>query len=340
MNLIKHIRYVLLPFILLFGNNLMSKNHPDTLNVGFYITSIRNIDFANSAFNADIWVWLHYKNHKFSSNSNKDIYRFPGCLEWVNDITEQTNEKDSPDIDDINAPIIWCTYKVNRKFRKKWNLSSYPFDKQSFEIKLESDFYDIEDLILTADKAQIDSSFISGEKDWTPLKKTEKFVNYVANYNTSFGDPINKNGQSKYSGVTYSFDSIRLNRWTTFFKLFTGILISYFIALSVFLIKPTNLDARFGLVVGALFSSIGSKYIVDSMIPIYYENTLFDNIHNVTFIYIFIITVISIFSLKLLESNEIKYNTLSKRLDKFGLIACFSSYFVIIVFLINHYINN
>jgi hypothetical protein len=132
----------------------------------------------------------------------------------------------------------------------------------------------------------------------------------------------------------------RLNRWTTFFKLYTGILISFIIALSVFLVKPTNLDARFGLVVGSLFSSIGSKYIVDSLIPVYYQNTLFDNIHNVTFIYIFIITLLSIISLNLMESEKVGHSLLSKKLDRIGLITCLVTYFSMIVILVLYYKQN
>ena len=333
----------LLFFVFLSFNGFSQKrpgHHIDTLNVGFYITSIRNIDFLNSSFNADIWVWLHYKNPKIYCKLYEKEKKYPDCLEWVNDITEQTNEKDSINIDDSKAKILWGAYKINRKFRKKWDLSNYPFDIQKFEIKLESDFYESKDLILTSDVASIDKEFVDSEKEWTPVEKTKKFESYVSTYPTTFGNPNDKNGSSKYSGVSFSFDIIRLNRWTTFFKLYTGILISFLIALSVFLIKPTNLDARFGLVVGSLFSSIGSKYIVDSMIPVYYENTLFDNIHNATFIYIFIITILSIISLNLMEKSVIKLHLISIKLDKISFFACLFSYIVVISLLVNNSIQN
>jgi hypothetical protein len=326
-----------------YSSNRLPKNHIDTLNVGFFITSIRNIDFVNSSFNADIWVWLRYKNPKNEINHDKENHKYPNCFEWVDDITEQTNEKDSMDINDPKASIIWATFKVNRKFRKKWSLGSYPFDIQHVEIKLESDYFDTNRLILTTDKAQIDSKFILNETEWMPIIDSKNsFKSYFSSWETNFGDPnADKNDKpSVYSGVSFEFKMQRLHRWITFFKLYTGILISFLIALSVFLVKPTNLDARFGLVVGSLFSSIGSKYIVDSLIPVYYQNTLFDSIHNVTFIYIFIITLLSIISLNLMESEKVDHTILSKKLDRIGLFACLISYFMIIISLVIFYKQN
>jgi hypothetical protein len=331
--------YLILFFVLFFFNGFSQRgpeHHIDTLKVGFYITSIRNIDFLNSSFNVDAWVWLHYKNPEIYCANDEIRKIYPDCLEWINDITEQTNEKKDPFVDNKNDKLVWSSFKINRKFRKKWNLSSYPFDIQNIEIKLESSDFENKDLVLTTETAKIDSTFIANEKEWIPIiSKSDSFKPYTNTYQTSFGDPKNLNRISKYSGVSYSFDIIRLNRWTTFFKLFTGILISFLIALSVFLIKPTNLDARFGLVVGALFSSIGSKYIVDSMIPVYYENTLFDNIHNATFIYIFIITILSIISLNLMERSEIKSQLISIKLDKISFFTCFFSYLIVISLLVN-----
>jgi hypothetical protein len=339
MKSIRASKFYLILFLVLFYFNGFSQrgpeHHIDTVNVGFYITSIRNIDFSNNSFNADIWVWLHYKNPKRCGKLDEKEKKYPDCLEWVNDITDQTHEKDSADVDDYDAKLLWKTFKVKRKFRKKWDLSDYPFDIQEIEIKLESDYFESKDLILTSDVASIDKDFVDSEKEWTPIEKSKKFISDISEYPTTFGNPNDKNGISKYSFVSYSFDIIRLNRWTTFFKLFTGILISFLIALSVFLIKPTNLDARFGLVVGALFSSIGSKYIVDSMIPVYYENTLFDNIHNATFIYIFIITILSIISLNLMEKSDIKSQLISIKLDKISFFTCFFSYLIVISLLVN-----
>lgn len=324
-------------------NKVIPADHVDTLNVGFFITAIRNVDFVNSSYNADIWVWLRYKNPRYELNHDKESHKYPDCFEWVDDITEQTNEKDSMDIDDPTANTIWATFKVNRKFRKKWSLESYPFDIQHVEIKLESEYFDSNKLILTTDKAQIDSKFIENESEWTPIVDTKNsFKSYFSSYETNFGDPNADKDEkpSVYSGVKFEFKMQRLHRWITFFKLYTGILISFLIALSVFLVKPTNLDARFGLVVGSLFSSIGSKYIVDSLIPVYYQNTLFDNIHNVTFIYIFIITFLSIISLNLMESEKVENYIFSKKLDRIGLITCLISYFVIIVALVSFYKQN
>jgi hypothetical protein len=177
----------------------------------------------------------------------------------------------------------------------------------------------------------IDPNFIKKEKEW-------KFSNFkigdtTVSYASTFGDP-RKTKSSNYSGIYLSFDLTRHNKWITFFKLFIGILISFLIALSVFFIKPTNLDARFGLCVGGLFSAVGSKYIVDGIIPVKYQNTLFDYMHNVTFFYILLITVISIISLKYYESTHPMGIKKSEKLDKLGLLICSSTYIIIVLIII------
>jgi hypothetical protein len=181
-------------------------NHLDSVNIGFFVTSLRNIDFVNNSFNADIWVWMRYKNPKYELNHDNALKRqLPDCLEWIDDITEQTNEKNSVDIDDEDAQMLWATFKVNRKFRKKWSLGSYPFDIQQIDIKLESDYFDSDKLVLTTDKASIDSKFIANETEWTPIiDKKHSFKSYLSTYETSFGDPDENNNSkpSVYSGVS------------------------------------------------------------------------------------------------------------------------------------------
>jgi hypothetical protein len=319
--------------------------HQDTIKLGLYITSIRNIDFASNSFNADMWLWLHQKYHskkEYSSIHDEKLDSVEPWFEWSDAI--DANQGGQPKItryseeNDEKKHIVWKSLKVSTQFKKKWDLRKYPFDSQKISINIESAEFDTTQRIIIIDKCMIDPNFLKNENEWS--FSNFKTGDSIVSYPTTFGNTkSNKFDSTKYSSVFFSFELDRKNRWITFMKLFVGILISFLIALSVFFIKPTNLDARFGLCVGGLFSAIGSKYIVDGIIPVKYQNTLFDYIHNTTFLYILIITVISIISLRYYERVDEYGKLFSIKLDKIGLIFCSFSYFLIISLLVI-YANN
>ena len=310
----------------------------DTVKMGFFITSFRNIDFAANSFNADMWLWLNYKfrdTSEIKEIQKEDFNVVEPWFEWPDAIDE--NQGGQPkitryteEVDSIKK-IVWKTLKISTRFNKKWDLTKYPFDTQHIIMTIESADFDASKRVLKPDSLLIDPNLIKNEKEW--FFSNFQIGDTLIKYATSFGDP-NKVKSTEYSGIYLSFDLTRQNKWITFFKLFIGILISFLIALSVFFVRPTNLDARFGLCVGGLFSAVGSKYIVDGIIPVKYQNTLFDYIHNVTFFYILLITVISIISLKFYESDYSDGIKKSKKIDKIGLLFCSTTYLIIVLFII------
>ena len=333
-------------FMLILGNifsQSINENHKDTIKIGFFITTLRNIDFTTNSYNADMWLWLNYKYHdndEYKTIHNEDFVNKEPWFEWPDAIDE--NQGGQPkitryteEVDEKNK-IIWKALKISTQFKKKWDLRKYPFDTQNIIMKVESADYDTSKRIIVADTCLIDPNFINQEKEW--YFSNFKIGDSIIKYSTRFGDPKidNVHKTTEYSSVYLSFDITRQNRWITFIKLFIGIFISFLISLSVFYIKPTNLDARFGLCVGGLFSAIGSKYIVDGIIPVKYQNTLLDYIHNVTFFYILIITVISIISLRLYESESLDAKEKSTKLDKYAFVVCSISYLLIVLAFIYH----
>jgi amino acid transporter len=108
----------------------------------------------------------------------------------------------------------------------------------------------------------------------------------------------------------------------------------------VFWIKPINTDPRFGLCVGGLFAAIGNKYIVESIVPSTNEVTLLDNLHNITFVAIFFIIIISVISLNIYERDTEKSMKLSKRIDVISFISIVSLYMILLVTSINQTLHS
>ena len=153
------------------------------------------------------------------------------------------------------------------------------------------------------------------------------------NYQTSFGDPESESTQS--SRFEIEMDIERLDSMLILFKLITGILVAFLISSCVFWIKPINTDPRFGLCVGGLFAAIGNKYIVESIVPSTNEVTLLDNLHNITFVAIFIIIIISVISLNIYERDTEKSIKLSRRIDLISFASIVSVYMILLFTSIN-----
>jgi hypothetical protein len=99
-------------------------------------------------------------------------------------------------------------------------------------------------------------------------------------------------------------------------------------------VRANNTDPRFGLGVGALFAAVGNKYIVESNVPSTSEVSMLDNLHNLTFVYIFLIIVAAVVSLHLYEKGSEEDKRKSRRLDMYAFVAVFISYLAIMGYLI------
>ena len=144
--------------LLVVFNNLFSQelpSHKDTVRLGLYITSIRNIDFALNSFNADMWMWLHQKYHdkkEYEAIHNEKLDSTEPWFEWSDAVDE--NQGGQPKItryseeNDEEKKMVWKSLKVSTQFKKKWDLRKYPFDTQEISIKIESSEFDTSQRIL------------------------------------------------------------------------------------------------------------------------------------------------------------------------------------------------
>jgi hypothetical protein len=103
-----------------------------------------------------------------------------------------------------------------------------------------------------------------------------------------------------------------------FFKLFTGLFVAVGIALLSIAIRPTDLDPRFGLPVGAMFASIASQYVIASVLPDTTDFTLADQLHVLAVSVIFLALFESVVSLFLTYAE---CHQASRKLDAVSLIV-------------------
>lgn len=306
---------ILSAVLLLLLINSYTRSADDTCKVGIYINSLTDFNISDQSFSSDFWMWFNYKN---------DSLQFNDALEVTNSKSSSFTNYSKMKKDGIN----WDMMKFSAVVFKEWDVSAFPFDKQKLTLHIDHTIYDTKKLafITDAGNSAIDSNLLLS--NW----KIDSLAFYVNNqtYNTTFGDPVIK-GSSTYPSVTADIYLTRENSWNTLFKMLTGVYVAFSIVLLAFFVKPSD---RLGLCVGGLFAAVGNKYIIESVVPSTVSNTLFDNIHNITFIAIFVILVVAVISFKWNETQKPEYLAKAKKLDRLSFYSVSIIYILLNAFLI------
>jgi len=274
------------------------KPHKDTVMVGIYVTSIYNLGFAQNDFGMDFWIWYIYKDSTLAPMTTTEIVNGESEVDEY-PTTERKGNK------------IWATHKRTAMIKKNWDIQRFPLDGQTLDVIIEETDMDTSQLVYVADTAnsRIDKSVtLNGWKI-----SDFKLVPSIYTYNTTYGDPTLK-GTSSYARLSISTKIDRESK-NIFLKLFLGLYVAFLIALSVFFLDGAEIGARTSLAVGALFASVGNKYIVDSSMPDHSSFTVVDKIHDITFALILISIVFSIIS------NGIVRGGNHKKAQRFDLIC-------------------
>jgi hypothetical protein len=286
----------------------------DKLLVGAYITSLYDMSLSNNSFSVDFWLWFNHKNDSLKPLETVEIVN----AKKVENVLPTTEKK---------GGIIWATHKCRAEVKKQWNIEHFPFDRQELEIIVEEGSKDVNSLIYEADKAnsKIDKSV---KLEGWHISKFDITASQ-SEYATTYGDPILK-GKSTYAHLSIK---IVLDRVGTglFFKMFLGVYIAFLIGLLVFWIDPEEFDSRIGLSVGSLFAAVGNKYIVDSVLPETVVFTLVDKVHLITFFFIFISLLVSVYTSYLHKQDK---KTLAKKTDLMAFYATCIAYLLINVYMI------
>jgi hypothetical protein len=288
----------------------------DTVLIGVYILSVYDLDFPSNKVSADFYVWY---------NAKKDSLDLMKNFEIINAVESNTSHQ----TDEMRGEIIYQTFRVNSVIKKEWDITNFPFDKQTMEIYIED--YDKDNTKLVFVPDTVESKLDPGVKinGWKITSFYMKEANHV--YETNYGDPDIKQGDySSYSRVTV-YLTIEREGNGIFFKLFIGLFISVLMSLMTFFIDPSDLDPRFGLPVGAIFAAIASQYVITSNLPQNAKFTLVDKLHDVSFIFIFICIIVSVASLYFRKNNKIAEH---KKLDNYSFFIVGISYLSLVTYFV------
>lgn len=233
---------------------------PEVIKVGVFISNLFDVDFARQDVGAQFWVWYNHMDPSFDPKAGIEI----------------VNARSSEVQDNIRADMgggrIWDQVKYATVLDQNWDVANYPFDRQKIKLVIESTYDDARKLKFEAD--------VEGTKLRRDLTlagwKIESLRIFAANelYETSYGDPtMSPVGPSIYPRVTIEID-VKRNGWRLLLSTFIGFglaiaLAGIVLTSSAFrrLSEVIDIGAHLAVGTGALFSTIGAGYILQSGLP-------------------------------------------------------------------------
>lgn len=271
--------FLLIPFSL--KANIDQKKQIDTINVGYYIDDIYDINYVKGTYRITLFAWVTSYTVKYNFNEYLDIHH-------AIDKKIELIMLDSSNI--INGrKLYWSEVRLNLEVLQKFDIRRFPFDKQNINLGLEFTYNDPKILkINLSEKNSITPNLIPN--DWKIISSNYSLK--PIHYNTNFGDESVKSFDFNVLNINYSFGRESI---TLFIKLFIALFISFLIACSSIFLPNFRTESKISMIIGGLFGSITNKYITDSLLPINNTWNLSDKIHTLTIVYLLLLSIYSIY---------------------------------------------
>jgi hypothetical protein len=274
--------------------------------VGAYVNKIQDLNFRENKYAIDFYLWFRWKPEGALADF-KPLESF----EIINGKIENKGSIVEKQIGDIN----YASVRVSATMSETWELARFPFDSHTVRINIEDSALTIPDLVFMPDR---NNSGLGDELDiagWTALNFMVDVKEKI--YRTNYGDiSLPKDARSDFSRFVFGVDLERTS-FGSAIKLLSTVLLATAVAFVAFFVKPSDLDARFGMGVGSLFAVAASAFISASLVPDSGDMTVSDKLHMVALGFIFTTLLISALGLKLevTEREELAF-----RIDRYCLV--------------------
>ena len=203
-----------------------------------------------------------------------------------------------------------------------FNLKSFPFDKQTLQLKFKSEQNHLDNELRASDRTYENlKNFIANSElnGWN-------FIDYKV-YNTIESNPIN--GDLNSSVLVVELDLERESSYYLY-KIIFPIFLILMVCWSVVWVDPKELEARLTITIVCLLSLIAYNFVIDSELPKLEYLTVLDWIVLISYVYATIPNFISVISFRLIKKDKILLNKIEGLSKKYGA----SSYVFLVLFTI------
>lgn len=254
--------------------------------VGLYLERITEVSIRDSRFRALVDIWFSWEGEGFDPTEHLVVV--DGTVESIK-LLEQVSE----------GGRSYRRYQAGIAIAKTFHIHHFPLDRHLLLIGLEDGDASRDELLYVPDlpnSAVSSRAAVHGYRIG-PLRAVEK----PHSYKTSQGRPGVAAGQrATFSQARFGL-VISRDGWGSFVKMFHALFVAVAIALIPCFIRPTDLDPRFGLGVGALFAAVANSYLVGTLVPDTGEFALADWVNLLGIVTILLTIVESTVSLHLFD---------------------------------------
>ncbi|HWT00959.1 MAG TPA: hypothetical protein VN256_11995 [Pyrinomonadaceae bacterium] len=285
---------------------------PLRVTAGIYLDRIVELSVKEVGWTVDFYVWFRWRGQEPDPGEKFQIV--DGAIESKEKVTDSTNGDER-----------YTLYRVQARITKFFDVSRFPRDDHVLTINIETPALERHQLLFVADN---ESSGVSSRVQIEGYSIYKQAILEKAHaYRSTHGDPRLVVGTDRVHSELRMGVWVYREGWGFFLKLFIGLFGAVGVAMLAFFIKPTDVDPRFGLGVGALFAAIANTYITSSLVPDTGVMTLADIINGVGILIIFLSLLESTISLYLYD--RVEKVELSRLFDRFSFVIFLAAYVLI-----------
>jgi hypothetical protein len=279
-----------------------SADAPSIVHVGVYVNQIPAVRLKENEFTIDFWIWFRWESDELDPMSSFEV------------ANGRIDSRSEPYRAELPDGMHYAAARVTATMTQFWDISRFPLDDHVLRIAIEDPNNEEFKVRFVADEQNSQVGPDVEVPGWIPRTGQARVVSQV--YHTNYGDTsLPSENESIYSRFLFAVPIERAG-YGYFLKLFFGLFIATGIAFTASFIKPTDLDPRFGLGIGAIFAAVASEYVVTSSLPDTNQLTMADKLHLLAFFFIFLSIVESTYSLSLFSSIDPARVQRSIRLDR------------------------
>jgi len=282
------------------------------VRAGIYVDRIIDLSVKEASWPVDFYLWFRWNGTGVDPGENFHVV--DGSIESKEKVDEYTTGNER-----------YVRYRVVARITKFFDVSRFPRDDHVLTINIESPASERRELLFVADK---ESSGVSSRVQIPGYSIYQQAVIEKPHaYASTHGDPRLAAGTEKVQS------QLRMGVWIHrqgsgfYLKMFVTLFVAVGVAMLAFFIKPTDIDPRFGLGVGALGAVLVNTFVTSSLVPDTAVITLSDTVNHVGIVTIFLSLLQSAISLYLYEKKGRK--PLSRLFDRVSFIIFFAGYSVI-----------
>ena len=285
---------------------------PVRVQAGIYVDRVVELSVRDAGWTVDFYLWLRWKGA--GVNPGESFQVVDGWVESKEKADEYTDGDEH-----------YALYRVVARITKFFDVSRFPCDDHVLTVNIESPASERHELLFVPDD---ENSGISSRVHIAGYSIHQRDILEKPHaYMSTRGDPRLTAGSERTHSQLRMGIWINRSDWGFYLKMFVALFGAVGVALLVFFIRPTDVDPRFGLGVGALFAVIANTYVTSSLVPDIGTMTLADMVNVVGIVTIFLTLLQSTISLYLyaVKGKE----ALSRKFDRVSFILFLAGYVII-----------